>query len=251
MIDKNIVYEKFREFIAIYAPVGFRNIDRDNALLIDLEDLTERNNQFFHVADLIQAKIIWSSKRSAQMIGIDHEELNAYHFFEATHPDDVEKHTHGRSKMWDIANELFLAKSGTAYLSINLRIRNAQGEYPDLLFQLYFFYSEMFKTVFLFQVHTNIDAFKHRKYGYHYITGKDLTYFRFPDNIMLSLGSPFTKREFEIIKLIEKGLTTDQIAEKLFLSVYTINTHRTNILKKTNFVNISDLIYNLQKQRIL
>jgi hypothetical protein len=39
------------------------------------------------------------------------------------------------------------------------------GEYPDLLFQLYFIYSETFKTMFLFQVHTAIDSFKKRKYA--------------------------------------------------------------------------------------
>jgi DNA-binding NarL/FixJ family response regulator len=42
-----------------------------------------------------------------------------------------------------------------------------------------------------------------------------------------------SEREKEIIKLISSGLTTNQIALKLFLSEYTVETHRKNIGKKT------------------
>ena len=41
-----------------------------------------------------------------------------------------------------------------------------------------------------------------------------------------------SEREIEIITLIAKELSTNQIAEKLFLSPATVETHRHNILKK-------------------
>lgn len=244
-------YNLFFKFIETYAPTGFKDIDRNHPLLIELEEITAANNQFFHVADLIQAKITWSSKRSALMIGIPPEELNAFHFMEATHPDDLQKHTLGRSKMFNVANDLYIAKKGATLLSINIRIRNVRGEYPDLLFQLYFFYSELYKTVFLLQVHTNIDSFKKRKHGYHYYVGNDFSNFRYPDEKLLMLGIPFSDREFEIIKLIESGLKNKQIAEKLFISPNTLNTHRRNILQKAGEKSISDLIYHLIVQRVL
>ena len=251
-MDANIKsYDLFHEFIETYSPVGFRGIDRNDSLVSKLEEFTEANNQFFHVADLILIQIIWASKRSTQMIGISPEELNAFHFFEATHPDDIQKHTFGRSKMMNLANDLYQAKKGNAYLSINLRIRNSQGKYEDLLFQLYFFYSKIYSTVFLFQVHTNIESFKKRKHGYHYYTGNDLSYFRYPDQDLLIMGNPLSDREFEIVKLIAEGLTSEQIASKIFLSLHTINTHRRNILDKTGKKTISDLIYEFQKLRLL
>ena len=165
-------YSLYLKFIVTYSPSGFKKIERSDPLVLQLEALSEVNNQFFHVADLIQARITWASKRSELMIGIKPEELDAYHFMEATHPDDVYKHTLGRSKMFDLANDLFAAKKGSALLSINLRIRNAQGEYPDLMFQLYFMYSAQFHTVLLFQVHTNLDYLEKRKHGYHYYVRK-------------------------------------------------------------------------------
>jgi len=245
-------YTLFHRFIETYLPGGFKDIDRDDLLLKQLEAKTEINNQFFHVADLIQAKVIWASNRSTQMIGVKPDELNAYHFFEATHPDDVDKHTLGRSKMFNLANDLYKAEKGKAFLSINLRIRNELGEYPDLLFQLYFFYVTVpYRTVFLLQVHTNIESFRKRKHGYHYYVGNDFSNFRFPDDELLQIGNPLSDREFEILRLIEAGLNSTKIAAKLFLSVHTVNTHRRNMLEKTGKATISDLIYDFQQRRII
>ena len=84
-------YKLFKEFIDTYFPLGFKGIDGDSALLQQLEAATEANNQFFHVANLIQAKITWASKRCEVMMGIKPEDLDAYHFMDATHPDDVRK----------------------------------------------------------------------------------------------------------------------------------------------------------------
>ncbi len=244
-------YDLFLRFIETYLPSGFKGIDRDSVLLKQLEAVTEANNQFFHVANLIQAKITWASLRCEQMMGIKPEDLDAYHFMEATHPDDVYKHTLGRSKMFNLANDLFAARKGSAYLSINLRIRNAQGEYPDLLFQLYFTYSELYRTVFLFQVHTNIDSFKKRKHGYHYYVGNDFSKFRYPDEELLATGNPLSDREFEIVRLIESGLASEEIAKKLFLSVHTVNTHRRNILDKTGMGTMAELIYDFKEKRMI
>jgi DNA-binding NarL/FixJ family response regulator len=49
-------------------------------------------------------------------------------------------------------------------------------------------------------------------------------------------------REKEIISLVCQELTTNEIAEKLFLSPLTVETHRKNILRKTNIKTIVGLI---------
>jgi two-component system nitrate/nitrite response regulator NarL len=46
-----------------------------------------------------------------------------------------------------------------------------------------------------------------------------------------------SKRETEILRLIKLGLTNQLIADKLFLSVYTVETHRKNIMQKLNLKN--------------
>jgi DNA-binding NarL/FixJ family response regulator len=50
-----------------------------------------------------------------------------------------------------------------------------------------------------------------------------------------------TLKEIEIVKLISKGLTSKEIADKIFLSPRTVETHRHNILKKLNIPNAAQL----------
>ncbi len=51
-----------------------------------------------------------------------------------------------------------------------------------------------------------------------------------------------SKREIEIIKLIAKGQTNNEISEVLFISPLTVKTHRNNILRKLDIKNTAALI---------
>lgn len=51
-----------------------------------------------------------------------------------------------------------------------------------------------------------------------------------------------TAREIEIIRLIEKEMSNKLIAEKLFLSERTVETHRKNIFRKTNTASVIGLV---------
>ena len=51
-----------------------------------------------------------------------------------------------------------------------------------------------------------------------------------------------TNREKEIVELISTGLTTAQISDKLFISKNTVDSHRKNILSKTDCKNATQLI---------
>lgn len=51
-----------------------------------------------------------------------------------------------------------------------------------------------------------------------------------------------TKREVEIIRMIGKELTSKQIGDNLFISEFTVSTHRRNIMKKLNAKNVAGLL---------
>jgi DNA-binding NarL/FixJ family response regulator len=55
-------------------------------------------------------------------------------------------------------------------------------------------------------------------------------------------GSELTARELEVLKLIAEGLTNGEISDKLFTSKRTIETHRQNIIAKTQAKNTAALI---------
>lgn len=51
-----------------------------------------------------------------------------------------------------------------------------------------------------------------------------------------------TNREKEILKLIAEGKASREIAEMLFISIYTVNNHRANIIKKLKMKKTADLV---------
>jgi DNA-binding CsgD family transcriptional regulator len=51
-----------------------------------------------------------------------------------------------------------------------------------------------------------------------------------------------TRREKEVLGLIADGMTNNEIAQQLFISVATVDTHRKNLLAKFESKNIASLI---------
>ena len=82
---------------------------------------------------------------------------------------------------------------------------------------------------------------------YHLMEGEDY----FAKEVMMQLTKTYmpqnqvkhesrvhlTKREREVIKLMVEEYAVSEIAEKLFISVQTVETHRKNLLKKLNLKN--------------
>jgi two-component system response regulator NreC len=60
-----------------------------------------------------------------------------------------------------------------------------------------------------------------------------------------------TEREVEIIELVAEGLTNKEIGEKLFISHRTVDTHRTNLMKKLDVSNVAGLIRFAFKNRLI
>ena len=245
-------YSIFFDFIESYLPSGFLKINPDDPIMLKLEELTGENDQYFQVFDMGQMKFLFTSKNIIQMIGVTAEEINPGHYTHRIHPDDEERLGQARSRVYKMEKEIFKAQKGSSLTSYNLRIRNEDGNYNSLFVQDYMFYSPIpYKVVFLIQVITNIDWYNMKKDRFHHYAGNDLSLFKFPDQKLLEIGPDLSYREFEIIRMIEAGHSSKDIADKLFLSIHTVNTHRSNILEKTGKSQISDLIYEFKEKGLL
>jgi len=63
--------------------------------------------------------------------------------------------------------------------------------------------------------------------------------------------SPLSDREKEILVLICKGMSTQKIASSLSLSKRTVDSHRANILSKTNCHNTASLVAYAIKEKLV
>jgi DNA-binding NarL/FixJ family response regulator len=61
-----------------------------------------------------------------------------------------------------------------------------------------------------------------------------------------------TRREREVLGLLVEGMTSSEIAEKLFISPRTVDKHRTNLLKKLGQKNTASLVrYALENKKMI
>lgn len=66
-----------------------------------------------------------------------------------------------------------------------------------------------------------------------------------------SQEEPLSKREIEVLQFVCKQMTTDEIAEKLFISSKTVNGHRNNLLQKTGSRNVAGLVLYAIKRNLI
>lgn len=72
-----------------------------------------------------------------------------------------------------------------------------------------------------------------------------------PDTPADDIQPTLTRREKEILQMIAEGMTNNQIAEKLFVSPYTVDTHRKNLLSKFEVANTALLIKKAASFRLI
>ena len=63
-----------------------------------------------------------------------------------------------------------------------------------------------------------------------------------PDKKQKQEGIPLSEREIEVLRLITDEYSNSEIAEKLFISIRTVDTHRRNLLEKLQVKNTAGLV---------
>lgn len=67
----------------------------------------------------------------------------------------------------------------------------------------------------------------------------------------VKINNELSKRENEVLKHVALGKTNAEVAEELFISIKTVETHKTNILSKLGLRNTADLVKYAIKNKII
>lgn len=252
MIREKLDYTLFMSLFNNISREGFELGDQGDPLMNELDRIMKTNSQFLCMGDGILLDMFFVSAGANDFYDIDLEKISFGMFLKTTHPDDLERRKLVRSRIVVMGHELFKQKTGHRVISVNFRCKIRSGEYRDILHQLLLFYSELpYESVFIIMVQTDISDYKKIHRDFHLYIGDDKRYFRCPDDELLMLGSKYSAAEIKIIELINEGLTTKEIAQKLFRSHFTISTHRTNIIKKSGKQTLIEVISELKEQTLL
>ena len=123
-MDQHLDYHSFKQFFESYNKQGFKNIDAKEAQVADLEQKLKANGQFFYIADLIKLEVLFVSSGYYDFFGQIPAESYPAAVFEASHPEDKERHSVARSKLIKMGQDLFINPNGNKHISSNLRIKN-------------------------------------------------------------------------------------------------------------------------------
>lgn len=89
--------------------------------------------------------------------------------------------------------------------------------------------------------------------GNNYFSPELMPYFthKYLSNSEQKSSTSITRREKEVLQMIAKGYTNQEIAEKLFISVRTVDTHKSNLISKTGSKNTVNLLIYAIKQQLV
>lgn len=67
----------------------------------------------------------------------------------------------------------------------------------------------------------------------------------------VTLNSDLTKREEEVLALVASGKSNQEVADELFISVKTVDTHKSHILDKLGLKNTAELVKYAIKNKLI
>lgn len=173
--------------------------------------------------------------------GYDPTTFSVENLIEIIHPDDKDYFFECEEKDLQFKNKLRFNEHFNYLYSYTYKIKTQAGEYVTIKQTCQALEvsntGDLTKTLV---IHQRIDDYVGRPMNDRRIYDKTRNIYLDAENCY-----KLTKRELEILKLVQDGLNSTEIADKLCTSKYTVDTHRKNILNKTNSNNFIDLIRKL------
>jgi DNA-binding CsgD family transcriptional regulator len=215
----------------------------------EAEQLAKRlfSSQFLVVFEVWRQQCCYSSPNMSKLLGYEAEQLSLELLYRAIHPDDLA----AVMRASELATEFLQqcapneADNAPPCFSVDYRLRCLGGQYLHMLRQNFIIaQDEQGRPLATASLFTDITAHKSTA------------------DVRFSLDHPgfaswlaqrkgkreedeLSDREQEILTLILAGETNAAIADKLFISYFTVKTHRRNIQRKIKSKNISQRLAHL------
>jgi DNA-binding CsgD family transcriptional regulator len=208
---------------------------------------------FYSVADISSLKVVDAGGPIEQCVGYTREEVirKGYRLMlKVHHLQDAIRSARGGSRYFKYLYDQ--PPANRPYIKVNrtLDLFRKDGRKIHVLTQsIPILFNDFMEPIYMLNIFSDItDLSVEKKYSHYIIDNSDelkpkrIELFKrdeLPNYFLTSAISPAEKR---VIALIADGKTSEEIANELFLSVHTVNTHRKNMLDKLNCENTAQLI---------
>ncbi len=211
-----------------------------------LLNIFQVGEQYYYIFNLATAQIEMVSDSVNTVLGLKAKtDFTTDYVLQNIHPDDLPTFGAFERRAGEFYNQLPADKIFKYKMSYDYRLMRQEGQYIRILQQVVPIQaSDNGEVIRTLGVHTNISHLKKDTTMSLSMMGLDGE----PDftNLLTQQPGqlanwPFTRQEKTILNLLIEGKNSRQIAEQLNLSKLTVDTHRRNMLQKTNARSISEL----------
>ena len=219
----------------------YKTIENSIALL---ERMAEVENSSIAVFDLYKKEFVTIRSKYREYVKADLEEIKKYgpaYYISIMHPDDAPVVLDTYKKVFAFSFNLPVEEKKDYKTIFNFRL-GYQGKYFHFVQQIVTLELTRGGKIWLGLSISDMlpENEKFEKVNRRVINLRNGKYYLFneDDNLWQNLSA----RELEVLGLVSKGFISREIADKLFISVNTVNNHRQNILEKINAANTNEAI---------
>ena len=215
-----------------------------------IDEYLPDSSSFFYVVQFPMGKYHFLGKQQERISGYPNGEFiekGIERFLQCLHPEEITtiiKEIY-RDMMECIASQQSDEDRLSLQMQYNYRFRRKNGKFANLLEQIQALELDEIGRVSL--ALGNVIMLQNTETLPLRLTIRQFKTDGLSRTVFSKIYSPFklqyeiTKREEEILRHLASGKTSKEIATKLFISPPTVDTHRRNVLKKTNCKSVVEL----------
>jgi DNA-binding CsgD family transcriptional regulator len=209
--------------------------------------LAEVENSSVTVLDMYKKRYIFLRSRFTEKFDnplIEHNPDDPFYYTQFVPPEDLKTVIDAYRRSFFFILTLPQEERKDYKLIMNFRQRDKYGNYLNVILQLVVLELDKKGNIWLVLILDDLlpDKISFNGVNRRLINIKTGKICLFNDEIETKQKAILSTREIEVLGLVSKGFVSKEIADRLFLSVNTVNNHRQNILEKINATNTSEAV---------
>lgn len=199
---------------------------------------------YYYIFNVKESKFEFVSNEITNVLGYKPDEVDVPFLLSHIHPDDQPWFLNFENTTVEFFSTLSPEQITNYKVRYDYRIQNKSGKYIRILQQVVTIQNAGSKVLKTFGVHTDISHIKEEGLPVLSFIGLNGN----PSYIGVKVKDVFspdaidlTRREQQVLGLLIEGKKSEEISKILFISKQTVNSHRKNLLKKTNSSNTASL----------
>lgn len=243
-MELNMYNELQKIWEGIAADEKIKNTGFNIRLQKKLLDICHVGNYYYFIMNVRRSVIETISPEVKKVLGYPAEKMTLAFLGELIHPEDMPYFLNFEAAITNFFNGMSGKRLFNYKVQYDFRLKKADGTYIRILNQ-FVIIEHKEDNVRTFVVNTDITHLKKDlKPILSFIGMEDEPSYYNVDvqNIFKPTKPFFTNREKDILRALAKGMNSEEISRAFYISKHTVDSHRKNMLQKTNAKSTSEIL---------